>query len=276
MQQSNLHAAARASAAALHKAARKRQMRRKKKTAAKKAQPKTASLAAAAKKLKTARTFTQTIHRLAHTMSACFTALLCALGVAAVLAAQSAAAPVPGGAVAAQAGAIEIVATVRDLDLDGRGDLAAVTTGAIRPKDVYGGGAYGASRDGGRRKHAGVDYVAVPGQSVHAPIAGEVTMIGDAYRRNSGLNFVEIRDRDTNLRARVFYVDASIEIGDAVAAGDLIGAAQDLSARYPAGITNHVHVEILSPRGGHLDPTVLLPEPHLDYASARATATLRR
>lgn len=35
--------------------------------------------------------------------------------------------------------------------------------------------------------------------------------------------------------------------------------AQDLGARYPAGMTNHVHVEITGGQGGRLDPLWCCP-----------------
>lgn len=147
-----------------------------------------------------------------------------------------------------------------DIDGDGRMDLARPVENAVRGVDAYGSGAFGASRDGGRRAHRGVDFVAAPGEPVRAPIAGVVTRIGDAYAGQDGLNYVEITNAVTRHTARILYVGPEVRPGWAVAAGDVIGRAQNLVDRYPAGMTNHVHVELTSRRGRQLDPLVVLPE----------------
>lgn len=162
-----------------------------------------------------------------------------------------------------------------DMDGDGAADFSNPTHSHIRDHDAYGDGCFGASRDGGRRKHQGADYVALPGDIVRAPITGEVTQIGTAYGRNSGLRFVELRDPKTQVRARVFYVSPEIRRGDFVIAGDAIGQAQDLSRRYPNGITNHVHVELRAAGGQHIDPELLLPNAPIRLAALPARTSLR-
>lgn len=146
-----------------------------------------------------------------------------------------------------------------DLDGDGRLDLARPVDHPLRGVDAYGSGAYGAVRDGGRRRHQGVDLIASPGEPVRAPIAGVVTRVGAAYAGQDRLRFVEIANAQTRYLARVLYVSATVTPGAHVEAGDTIGSAQDLTVRYALGITNHVHVELVSNQMGHLDPTTLLP-----------------
>lgn len=146
-----------------------------------------------------------------------------------------------------------------DLDGDGRLDLARPVDHPLRGVDAYGSGAYGAVRDGGRRRHQGVDLIASPGEPVRAPIAGVVTRVGAAYAGQDRLRFVEIANAQTHYLARVLYVSATVTPGAHVEAGDTIGSAQDLTVRYALGITNHVHVELVSNQMGHLDPTTLLP-----------------
>lgn len=146
-----------------------------------------------------------------------------------------------------------------DLDGDGRFDLARPVEHAVRGIDAYGSGAFGASRDGGRRAHHGVDFVATPGEPIRAPIAGVVTRVGAAYAGQDTLQYVEIANSTTRYTARVLYVGPAVQPGWTVAAGDVIGRAQDLGARYPAGMTNHVHVELTGGQGGRLDPLVVLP-----------------
>ncbi len=147
-----------------------------------------------------------------------------------------------------------------DLDGDGRFDLARPVEHAVRGIDAYGSGAFGASRDGGRRAHHGVDFVATPGEPIRAPIAGVVTRVGAAYAGQDTLQYVEIANSTTRYTARVLYVGPAVQPGWTVAAGDVIGRAQDLAARYPAGMTNHVHVELTGGKGGRLDPLVVLPD----------------
>lgn len=146
-----------------------------------------------------------------------------------------------------------------DLDGDGRLDLARPVDHPLRGVDAYGSGAYGAVRDGGRRRHQGVDLMATAGEPVRAPIAGVVTRIGAAYAGQDRLRFVEIANAQTRYTARVLYVAATVAPGLHVDAGEVIGSAQDLTVRYSPRITNHVHVELVSSRMGHLDPTMLLP-----------------
>lgn len=146
-----------------------------------------------------------------------------------------------------------------DLDGDGRPDLARPVDHALRGVDAYGSGAFGAVRDGGRRRHRGLDIVAAPGDQIRAPIAGVVTRLGAAYEGRDGLTYVEIVNPSTHYRARLLYVGPAVEVGRDVAAGDIVGRAQDLTARYPDGMTNHVHVELTGRHGGAIDPQIVLP-----------------
>lgn len=138
------------------------------------------------------------------------------------------------------------------------GQIIPPIEGPVRGIDAYGSGAFGASRDGGRRTHRGVDLVAEPGAPVRAPIAGVVTRIGAVYAAPDALRFVEIASPGAGVKARVLYVGATVKLGGTVAAGELIGRAQNLAQRYPGGITNHVHLEIVDRRGGRLDPLAIL------------------
>lgn len=143
-----------------------------------------------------------------------------------------------------------------DLDGDGQPDVANPTGHAPRGTDAYGEGCFHASRDGGAREHEGVDYVATAGQTVKAPISGFVSKIGYAYPDDQTLRFVEIDNPALHLTARVFYVDPSVELGQAVAIGTPVGATHTLQKRYP-GITDHVHFE-LAENGQRVDAARLI------------------
>lgn len=125
----------------------------------------------------------------------------------------------------------------------------------VRGLDAYGSGAFGASRDDGRRQHVGLDLVADPGTAVRAPISGVVARIGAPYADDGRLRLVEVVDPTTRVSARLLYVAPHVQVGTRVAAGTVLGAAQDLRPRYPGGIVNHVHVEIRDADGHPLDPT---------------------
>ncbi len=111
--------------------------------------------------------------------------------------------------------------------------------------------------------------MAEPGEIVRAPITGVVQRIGFAYRGDERYRYVELTDANTERDVRVLYVGPLVQLGAIVEAGDPIGRAQDLSARYPRGITNHVHVE-LSQSGALTDPAGLLPEAAREHAEIDA------
>jgi peptidoglycan LD-endopeptidase LytH len=100
-----------------------------------------------------------------------------------------------------------------------------------------------------------VDFIAEAGQPVMAPISGYVTKIGYAYGGDSSLRFVEITNPALHYQARVFYVDPSVRVGDTVAVGRRIGRQQTLTQKYPGGMTDHVHLEIMDTKGRRIDPT---------------------
>lgn len=148
---------------------------------------------------------------------------------------------------------------VIDTNGDGVADIANPVEGAPRGTDFFGSGAFGSTRDGGKRKHQGVDYAAAPGHKVTAPISGVVKRVGYAYKKDSRLTYVEITNSETGYSARVLYVSSAVSVGQKLAAGEMIGTVQDLSVRY-AGITNHVHVEVRDPSGSTLDTSMILPD----------------
>lgn len=145
-----------------------------------------------------------------------------------------------------------------DVDGDGAADFANPTGQGERGIDAYGEGRFGASRDGGVRRHEGVDYMAEAGQTVTAPISGVISKIGYAYADDRKLLFVEISNPALHYAARVFYVDPIVAEGDIVAIGHPIGRTRSLQDKYPGGMTDHVHLEILDRRGRRVDPGEVL------------------
>ena len=153
--------------------------------------------------------------------------------------------------------ALKIVWQGLDVDGDGAADFANPTGQAPRAYDGFGHGEFGASRDGGSRRHEGVDYVGTAGQAVLSPISGFVTKIGYAYAGDDSLRFVEVSNPALGYVARTFYVDPSVTLGQALRLGETIGTVVSLQPHYP-GITDHVHLEISRPGMGRLDATDLI------------------
>src|SRR3972149_6610540 len=127
------------------------------------------------------------------------------------------------------------------------------TGGMIRGLDVHGEGTFGASRDGGKRRHMGVDYVALPGQNVVCPCTSKVVKLGYCYQDDLSYRYVALRLMG-NVTVRLLYVlpQPSLLPNDDVTAGDILGTAQSLEGRYPR-ITPHVHLDIRRD-GEWLDP----------------------
>jgi len=159
-----------------------------------------------------------------------------------------------------------------DVDGDGRADFANPTGREPRAHDVYGDGEFGARRDGGSRRHEGVDYMAQAGQDVEAPMSGYVTKIGFAYAGDQTLKFVEITNPALNYSARVFYVNPKVQVGDTVAIGQLIATAHSLQRKYPGGMTDHVHLEILDRRGARIDAARMITAEYRPATVTVATA----
>ncbi len=136
------------------------------------------------------------------------------------------------------------------------------TGGAVRGCDVgWGCGGYGASRDGGRRTHAGVDYTGTANQDVKAVISGTVR-VGQPYADGTDsevLRLVEITSFDGSEVVKQMYVGpaAGVQTGSVVIAGQKLGVLQSLQGRY-RGITDHGHVEVRR-NGAVVNPTTVIP-----------------
>lgn len=113
----------------------------------------------------------------------------------------------------------------------------------IRGRDAKGEGHFGAARDGGRRKHLGVDLIAAHGTPVMSSVSGTVSRLGWTYSGDPHYRYVEVTTTAGQV-VRHFYVFPFVEANEAVEAGKTrLGTVQDLTRRYP-GITNHLHLEM--------------------------------
>ena len=128
--------------------------------------------------------------------------------------------------------------------------MASILTGKGIRNDKGGAGYYGASRtkiSGGqviRYKHKGTDYECEPGQDIYAPCTGKIIRVARPY---IGTNYSGILLDAKKARMKIFYIEPDKNlIGKSVRMGEVIGKAQDISARYKQyGVTPHVHLEII-------------------------------
>lgn len=129
-----------------------------------------------------------------------------------------------------------------------------VTNQAPRKCDPSGCGHFGASR--GSRTHNGVDIVTVPGEAVFSPISGRVNRYAIPYANDNRYSGIEITG--ANFRVKMFYLQPTVAVGTQVTAGQRIGTAQNIAAKFSNPMTNHVHVEFYTLDGKLVDPTKLM------------------
>ncbi len=120
--------------------------------------------------------------------------------------------------------------------------------------DRYGGGQYGDSRGGGRRRHNGCDYRAPIGTPLKSPCVGRVTRSG--YVGAAG-NLVEITcdngDRFTMMHLRRGTRPRS---GTRVGIGTSVGQTGNTGNANVSGMIPHLHIEAVI-RGRRVDPESL-------------------
>ncbi len=124
----------------------------------------------------------------------------------------------------------------------------------VRGDDAYGNGVFGAPRthDG---DHNGLDIVAQPGEAIYSPVDGKIKQYSYPYPDKSFSGYHLLTDK---YLIKLWYLAPTLHPGDLVKAGQVIGFAQNLGARYP-GITNHVHMEVWDLRKMNvaIDPALL-------------------
>jgi len=133
------------------------------------------------------------------------------------------------------------------------------TGGGIR-SDIYGQGHYRASRDGGARTHAGVDYTGEIGGAVVAPLSGTIENLPSHTARITGRVDGEV------FSCRIKHFDSTVSNGSYVAEGQQIGALIDPVVEYPSmpDMTPHAHTELYRINNGraqNVNPTNYIPAP---------------
>lgn len=138
----------------------------------------------------------------------------------------------------------------------------------VRNHDSWGAGNFGASRDGGSRKHDGLDFLTVPGDEIVAVIPGRVVRTGWAYP-DGKMNSIHLHGTGEfdGWQVQYLYVnpDAAL-VGPPFQPGDRIGIAQDVAGYWTAKspghaepMKNHCHLRITIVESRLVDPAHYLP-----------------
>lgn len=129
----------------------------------------------------------------------------------------------------------------------------------LRGQDAWGSGAFGANRDGGKRRHIGQDYTALPKDDGVWPISGKLIHVSHAYAGSFLHSLIIIGHAECEgWLARVDYVNPDYVVGDAAKIGEYLGEVEDVAAYWSAHqpgrapMTNHVHLEVWQA----VDPTL--------------------
>jgi len=156
-----------------------------------------------------------------------------------------------------------------DTHLNARPYLAwpVVPCQGFRIMDAWGGGSFGAPRQGKPDGHPGVDCIGEPGDRIVMPIVGQVFHIGIAY---PGEDLGSIHIKGVGIydgwRVKLFYARAEMPRFAVLGQGITLGVLQDRAAlatrrnskRGP--MTNHVHLGLWID-GKLVDPTDYLRRP---------------
>ncbi|WP_428398279.1 peptidoglycan DD-metalloendopeptidase family protein [Marinobacter salarius] len=122
-----------------------------------------------------------------------------------------------------------------------------------RKCDGHGCGHFDAPRGG--KSHVGLDLKCSPKTAVNSPVSGTVTKINHMYSDDPSYLYVQVSENGYDFR--VYYIEPTVQVGQAVCKTSIIGEAQDLRTRYQ-GITPHVHFEIKNANGEYIDPTPVM------------------
>jgi murein DD-endopeptidase MepM/ murein hydrolase activator NlpD len=122
-------------------------------------------------------------------------------------------------------------------------------------EDAAGSGRFGARR--GHRTHQGIDLLADPGEPLFAPASGIFVRAAQPYRGDRRFSGIVLNVEGYELK--IFYAKPrSFRRGAEIEAGELIGYAQDIAAKYaPGPMRNHIHIEVRRIVGAELyDPSI--------------------
>lgn len=140
----------------------------------------------------------------------------------------------------------------------------------LRGVDSWGAGGFMSPRDRGARRHYGLDFLGLPGDTIVASIGGVVESLGFMYANSPAMRNIHLRGMEEyeHYLALAGYVQAApgIHTGVIVQAGDVIGTLQDVAAfwgdrepQHVGTMKNHCHFG-LKIDGMWIDPARYLPK----------------
>ncbi len=113
--------------------------------------------------------------------------------------------------------------------------------------DGWGQGHFGAPR--GNKQHDGLDLIVTPTQPIFSMIDGMVEKYEQCYSHDPRWRGIQIAN--SQLRVELWYMEPlHVKVGEFVKVGDLVGAAQDISTKYPPtekapyNMKPHIHVRV--------------------------------
>jgi murein DD-endopeptidase MepM/ murein hydrolase activator NlpD len=130
-----------------------------------------------------------------------------------------------------------------------------ILTRQVVRMDAAGSGHYGSSR--GSRTHKGIDLLATPGEPVYSPGDGVVDRVTRPYLGDTRYYGVVLDIGPYTWEIHYVEPAPGIFAGARVKRGQVIGTAQDISAKYGGPMRPHIHVEVLA-AGSHIDPADIL------------------
>lgn len=122
-------------------------------------------------------------------------------------------------------------------------------TGCRIRVDTWGDGSFGASRDGGSRRHQGEDRCGFAGQWVVSPVPGRVIREAKPYGDGDAGDVGLVIKGLGGVEVKMFYVKPLPDIiGRPVSRGQIVGRLVSLRTRYQSPdkgrIRDHVHTEV--------------------------------
>lgn len=132
-------------------------------------------------------------------------------------------------------------------------------------------GVWNASRDGGRRKHKGIDFATRSGTEIRSPFNGKVIKSECRNTKCGGRIYIE---HENNVKTRYCHVkDFFVNTGDEVTQGQVIGLSGGGSGDRCKGHSGgaHLHFELYI-NGNVVDPTPYM-DLNYDWGSGNAIAS---
>ena len=113
------------------------------------------------------------------------------------------------------------------------------------------------------RTHSGIDVSAACGSAVYAMTGGVISDISDHPLMGYTITILQDDGNVAKYQNLAEEMPEGITAGATVSAGQIIASVGD-SALLEQCETDHLHVEILSPEGEHINPEILLDFSHKD------------